>query len=338
MNALLGTVVLLSGVALMSCSANKEMEQVTGGSDVLVIGTGVAGFRDSPSPQFNKPIRLAPFDGESVLVADIYNHAIRVVHKNGEVRTLAGSPERKGHQDGPSEVAGFDGPHGVAMAADGAIVVAEASNHTVRLLRPAADTSKLNYQVTTLAGVAGKSGFADGSSRVALFSSPHAIVAGEPGQWFLCDIGNARVRALNKTVVATLSGGEATGEQTYQYPMDLAVDKSGTLFIIDAGKMCIFKQEKGNEPQAIPLSRPLLTPHGICVAPDGTLVVAELRGHRIVAVNPESGVIRSVFGTGKAGSGAQELNEPAAVLIHAGKLWIADLGNHQVKILDWPPQ
>ena len=44
----------------------------------------------------------------------------------------------------------------------------------------------------------------------------------------------------------------------------------------------------------------------------------------------------TVFGDGTAGSEPGRLNQPAAVLVHAGRLWIADLGNNQVKIVDWP--
>jgi hypothetical protein len=33
---------------------------------------------------------------------------------------------------------------------------------------------------------------------------------------------------------------------------------------------------------------------------------------------------------GEAGSDARHLNRPAAVLVHAGWLWIADLDNHRI--------
>ena len=100
-----------------------------------IIGeTGTAGFADGAKPQFNKPIRLSPFGADSVVVSDINNHAIRVVHRNGQTTTLAGGPAKQGHQDGPAATAKFNSPHGVAFRrSDGAIAVAEASNHTIRL-------------------------------------------------------------------------------------------------------------------------------------------------------------------------------------------------------------
>jgi hypothetical protein len=42
----------------------------------------------------------------------------------------------------------------------------------------------------------------------------------------------------------------------------------------------------------------------------------------------------SVFaGTGEPGPAAAQLNRPAAVLVHAGRLWIADLDNHRIVVV-----
>ena len=61
---------------------------------VVVAGSGTPGFADgtADAAQFNKPIRLAPSGPDAVVVSDIFNHAIRVVTKDGKVRTLAGVP------------------------------------------------------------------------------------------------------------------------------------------------------------------------------------------------------------------------------------------------------
>ena len=105
----------------------------------IVAGDGQAGFADGRPGRFNKPIRLAPWgasDEPAVLVADIYNHAIRIVTSSGEVRTLTGRPDAKGHRDGPASEARFASPHGVAVSPQGRIAVAEAEGHTIRLIVP----------------------------------------------------------------------------------------------------------------------------------------------------------------------------------------------------------
>ena len=66
---------------------------------IVIAGDGTSGFKDGDSARFNKPIRFAPFGHNAVLVADINNHAIRVVRLDGETTTLAGGPDKQGHRD-----------------------------------------------------------------------------------------------------------------------------------------------------------------------------------------------------------------------------------------------
>ena len=59
-----------------------------------------------------------------------------------------------------------------------------------------------------------------------------------------------------------------------------------------------------------------------------------------VAVTPD-GRVSPVCGEGEPGSGREHLNRPAAVLVHDGRLWIADLDNHRISSLALkksPPQ
>ena len=47
----------------------------------------------------------------------------------------------------------------------------------------------------------------------------------------------------------------------------------------------------------------------------------------------QTGDIMVLAGTGHKGNQINELNKPAAVLVHQNILWIADLDNHQIKTL-----
>jgi hypothetical protein len=76
-------------------------------------------------------------------------------------------------------------------------------------------------------------------------------------------------------------------------------------------------------------------PHGLAATPEGGLVVAEMHAHRICLLTQDNEIIR-ICGTGEPGTGPGQLRKPAAVLIHSGYLWIADLGNHRVLIVKWP--
>jgi len=49
------------------------------------------------------------------------------------------------------------------------------------------------------------------------------------------------------------------------------------------------------------------------------------------------GGVSVVAGTGIAGLETEQLNKPAAVLVHDGYLWIADLGNHRISVVKLEP-
>ena len=294
----------------------------------IVAGSGVAGFADGTGAdaRFNKPIRLAPLGPDAVAVADIFNHAIRAVSRDGRVRTIAGAPDRKGHEDGPAARARFASPHGVGTAPDGRIAVAEAEGHTVRLLTPAAGAAG-GYVVSTLAGTPGKSGAADGPALQALFNSPHAALWGVDGALYTPDIGNASIRRVRNGVVDTVAGA---GSDKMVYPMDIAWVPDGRLVIADAGANLLRTWRPGEPLGTLAVQGALATPHGVASGPDGTIYVADMKSHRVLAIDA-AGRIATVAGVeGQPGSDAAHLNRPAAVLVHAGWLWIADLDNHRI--------
>jgi len=311
----------------------------------VVAGSDKPGFADGTSAHFNKPIRLAPFGPDTILVADFNNYAIRRVHLNGEVETLAGGPDRQGHTDGPAAEARFGSPHGVAARADGTIAVTDVDNNTIRLLKPVEDDDAVapsgKYVVSTLAGIPGKSGFRDGPVGQSLFNAPHAVVFGPEGELYVADIGNARVRKIKDGYVSTIAGTGHFGQRdgditlgTLQYPMDLAIDDDGTVWIADAGTCTIrcWEPRRG-------LSTPwpdfkIDMPHGLSVTAEGGAVVAEMFANRIVLLTSEDRVMH-LCGLGEKGSGSNQLNNPAAVLLHAGHIWIADLYNHRILVAQW---
>jgi sugar lactone lactonase YvrE len=295
---------------------------------LVVAGSGSPGFADGAgaAASFNKPIRLAPAGPDAVLVSDIYNQAIRRVSKDGLVSTIAGAPGRKGHNDGPAATAMFASPHGVGTLPDGTIAVAEAEGHILRLLVPRQGVAG-GYEVSTLAGTPGTSGNVDGPAAKAQFNSPHAAVWGPDGALYTPDIGNATIRRVRKGNVETVAGGKADG---FVYPMDIAWTRDGRLIIADAGANTLRTWRPGEAAGTLVVKAPLATPHGVAVGPDGTIYVADMKSHRVLAIDAAGGVTTVAGVAGEAGSDAAHLNRPAAVLVHAGWLWIADLDNHRI--------
>ncbi len=309
-------------------TATSTTTPAAGAALVVVAGAGTAGFVDGTGAEarFNKPIRLAPFGPDAVVVADIFNHALRVVTMQGEVRTLTGAPDQKGHSDGPAAGAWFNSPHGVGTSADGRIAVAEAGNHTLRLLTPEKRVAG-GYTVTTLAGVPSEKGLRNGPAAQALFNSPHAALWAADGALVAPDIGNAVLRRVSHGEVTTLAGD---GTEKFVYPMDIAWARDGRLLVADAGANLLRTVDEKGVVGTVTTSAPLKTPHGVAVGPDGTVYVADMGTHRVLAIDA-AGTVTTVAGVeGEAGSDDRHLNKPAAVLVHAGWLWIADLDNHRI--------
>jgi len=306
---------------------------------------GTPGFHDGPAPVslLAKPIRLAADLDGGIIFADINNHAIRRLSPAGIVTTLAGGPDRKGHQDGPAGQAKFKSPHGVAVRSDGIIAVAEAGNHDIRLLTPVAGPAGGGYTVSTLSGHSRKSGMQGGPNESARFHAPHAVAWTPDGDLYVADIGNARIRIIQNGVTRTVAGttrkGQADGDLatgTLKYPMDLTLDASGALWIADAGSLTIRKWSRdAGLTTPFPGLR-LAMPHGITLGPDGAVIVAELNGQRVLSFNPRDGGVTTLCGTTAKGLDQGRLNRPAAVLACGRTLWIADLGNHRLVRVELP--
>ena len=73
----------------------------------------------------------------------------------------------------------------------------------------------------------------------------------------------------------------------------------------------------------------------VCVDAQGDpeLLVADTSNHRVVAFRLDGRAARMVCGTGRAGSGAGELNYPAGLAVTAtGDLWVVEGDNYRVSL------
>ena len=115
--------------------------------------------------RFDLPDGIAVDNTGSLYVADGQNFTIRKITSGGFVSTLAGLALNAGTNDGIGSTARFTFPMGVGLNNGSNIYVADGFNFTIRKIAPGAI-------VSTLAGLAGNIGSADGLGSAARFNYP----------------------------------------------------------------------------------------------------------------------------------------------------------------------
>ncbi|QYM77807.1 immunoglobulin domain-containing protein [Horticoccus luteus] len=237
-----GIAVDAAGNVYVADTLNHIIRKVTAAGAVTTIAgsPGQAGSADgtNAAARFSWPQGLAlDATGANLFIADTNNHAVRkIVLASGTVSTLAGFSGQPGSVDGVGGAARFDAPYGVAVDANGNVYVADTDNATIRLVTP-------DGAVTTLAGLAGSTGAADGTGAGARFNHPYGVTVDSAFNVYVVDTDNYTVRKIVSAlgVVTTVGGqagkpGSVDGIGTaarFNSPGGIAVNSAGDLYIAD---------------------------------------------------------------------------------------------------------
>jgi sugar lactone lactonase YvrE len=146
---------------------------------------GISGVNDGTNgdAQFTFPRGIAVDALGNVFVADLGNQAIRRVTPAGVVTTIAGSRANIGSADGFGNVAQFLYPSWVAADHPGTVYVADHYNSAIRKLTQVGT----NWLVTTVAGLSGHEGHADGTGSRAQFVFPNSMALDGLGNLYVAD-------------------------------------------------------------------------------------------------------------------------------------------------------
>ncbi len=262
----------------------------------------------------------------------------------------------------------FEQTSHISVDAAGNLYIADSNNHRIR--RVAVDGTittvagsgepTVNNGRCEPAGPIGDGG----SAREARFYNPSDVVALPNGSLIIADQLNNRIRQVSASGVITTIAGNGThnlyapGIPATSSPMDwpsaLAVHPDGTIYFAELhgnrvarigadGRLTTVAGNgfPGSGGDGGPgASAQLRKPAGIGIDGAGNLFIADTGNHRVRKVTPD-GIIRTIAGTGQAGfagDGAAAdraaLNTPMDVKIDAaGKVYIADTGNHRVRVI-----
>jgi hypothetical protein len=207
---------------------------------------------------------------------------------------------------GVARRAGLNQPFDVALDRQGNVYFSDANNHCVRRV------ARGSGIITTVAGT-GRPGYSGdgGPASSAQLNSPYGIAVDEANNLYIVDRLNACIRRVEAAtgVIRTIAG---TGQPGY----------SG-----DGG----------------PAHRAhLQEPNDIVLDGQGRAFIADVRDHRVRAVDLMSGIITTFAGTGEAGSGGDGGPASGAALFGpralafgpTGDLYICLRNDHKVRQVD----
>ena len=194
-----GLAVAKDGTLYIADGANHRVWKFANGRMSAYAGTGKRGFSNdggaAASAMLDWPMGLALDQHGNLFIADMENNRIRKVDAFGMIATVAGTGEEGDSGDGGRALqARLSIPFGVAVAADGTLVIADTGNNRLRIVRP-------SQQIEALAGTA-QSGFAgDGFPAIAAkLNGPEGVAFDTGGDLFVADTGNQRVREISRLV------------------------------------------------------------------------------------------------------------------------------------------
>ncbi len=302
---------------------NVVFKVTTGGTLSAYAGNGIAGFSGdggaATAAQLAAPEGLAIDANGNLFIADMFNERIRRVDGTTHIiTTVAGSEDpfngNFGGDNGPATNARLNGPHGVAVDANGNLFIADTNNGAIR--KVTASTGNIG----TIAGGGSAAGCPSGPSSGAGFANPTGIAVDANGNVFVSD--------QNLQIVCKITPSLAIS--TY----------AGTL-----GTSAVPGQPNGDGGAAT--SATLLLPAGVTTDGSGNLYIADAGDPKIRKVTASTGVISTVAGIGLICTNAQEpacgdgtaataaeFNFPQGVFFDSlGNIVVADTDNQRVRVI-----
>jgi DNA-binding beta-propeller fold protein YncE len=328
---------------------------------ILVAGGGEEGDGAAAAKaKLSGPFGVGADKDGDLFIVEMPGQRLRRIDGKGVLTTIAGTGAKGfAGEGGPAMKAEFDGPHSLAVAANGDVYLADTWNNRVRKI-----DAKTGV-ITTVIGTGEKGFGGDGGPAIkAIFGGIYCVALDPQGdRLYLADLDNRRIRAVDlKTgVVATVAGnGEKgvpeDGAEAVKAPLEdpraIAVNAHGDVYILErSGNALRVVDAKGKIRTVVGTGKAGATgdggdarqatlngPKHLCIDRDGAVVIADTENHLIRKYLPAEGKIVRVAGTGKAGDGGLggapdkvELKQPHGVFVSpAGDLYIADSSNNRV--------
>jgi sugar lactone lactonase YvrE len=323
---------------------NHTIRKITSSGIVTTLAglPGMFGSNDGSgsSARFFGPSGITISGDQVLYVADDGNDTIRKVTLEGTVTTLAGSPRVQGGADGTGSSARFYGPTALTCDQMGNLYVGDSYNYTIRKVTT-------EGVVTTVAGLAGAQGSADGIGSAARFFLPTGVAVDAAGNIYVCDSGNETIRKITAGgTVSTFAGAagianyvDAIGSAARFYsPRDVVIDAQGNLIVVDSGNYTIRKiAPNAQVTRVVGSPGVLFNPAGIATDSAGNVYIGDTYNYTVRRMTP-AGVVSVLAGLARysgsvdgTGSSARFQDVAGLVVDSGGNIFAADRLNHTIR-------
>jgi streptogramin lyase len=320
-------------------------------SFITIAGDSSTGSADGTNGtiRFCSPDGIAFGPDGNLFVADWGNRTIRRLTPAGTnwvSTTIAGAAGQPGAADGTNSEARFAAPSGLAVGPDGSLFVADYL--AIRKITPLGT----NWIVTTIAGLAGANGTADGTNQDARFEFATSVALNSTGDLFVTDLYRLRkIAHIGGDWVTTTISFSAYG---FGQVNSLAFTSSGDLYVAGAyfvgndgyyGVIAHVNQLETNwvgEIIPAPFGSGYRGFFQLSAAPDGRVFVTSAEDKTVwqgaplatnwvwTKVAGQSKTLGSTDGTNDAALFAAPLG---TALDSHGRLFVADAGNNTIRKL-----
>jgi streptogramin lyase len=195
------------------------------------------------SARFFNPRGITYDETGNLYICDEYFSIIRrLVIASGQVTTIAGTAGSSGSADGVGSSARFNNPTGIVYF-KGNLYICDTNNDTIRKLAIATNS------VTTIAGLAGSFGSADGVGSAARFFIPNGITYDGQGNLFIASALTIQKLVIATNSVTTIAGlafnsgsADGIGSTARFFGLNgITYDGKGNLFACDSSNCTIRK-------------------------------------------------------------------------------------------------
>jgi sugar lactone lactonase YvrE len=272
------------------------------------------------------------------------------------ISTVAGNGSQSFTGDGGlASAATLNHPIAVSKDGYGNVYIADHLNHAVRKVNAS------DGKISTIAGIGNPGYTGDGGLATAAYlNNPSGIAIDAANNIYIVDQANHAVRKINasdgkiNTIAGTILNAGFSGDGTtanaakLNSPLDIALDASGNIYVMDAFNWRIRKVDAttgiistvagngsaGNTGDGALAINASIRPGRIAVDGAGNIWITDNSQHTIRKITAATGIISTIAGKGNAGYNGEEvlatnafLSGPIGVATDAGgNIYISEVG------------